>query len=86
MFVHGAVNLFTNGVKWGKIKYGRIDFKCQMSNILENQRNRDSLKNYYSDCKVKLSLTEQEDGTWMTVNCQVDKHDGHPISEEVFMI
>ena len=42
-------------------------------------------KIYHAGFKVKLSLAENEDGTWSTVNCQVDNHEGHPISEEAFL-
>ena len=35
--------------------------------------------------QVKVAIAEQQDGSWETVNCMVDKHDGHPISEEAFM-
>ena len=34
--------------------------------------------------QVKLAVAEQPDGSWMTVNWQVDKHEGHPVTEEDF--
>ena len=71
----------------GKIKYARIDFQCPHGIKYKSkaEKKRPFQKIYHTGCKVKLSLAEQEDGSWITVNCQVENHDGHPISEEAFL-
>ena len=71
----------------GKIRYGRIDFQCPHGIKYKSRSDkvRPFQKIYHTGCKVKLSLAENEDGTWSTVNCQVDNHEGHPISEEAFL-